>query len=303
MTQTNRTILKGAAAAILIFVAAIFIGPEIGDDGLPPVVPEFTDGRFLSLKSAAALATAFKDAGYDLTEVKSGKKPVPPLFLRRLPGDLAAVTDTDRRKALFIQTILPMALAVNQKLRAHRAALEDLKAKGETLNEAEQAWLRVVAARHKNAKPDPKTLLEKIAPLPVALIIAQAAVESGWGTSRFAREGNALFGQWTWEPGAGIVPEAREEGKNHAVKSYSRLIDSVWDYANNLNTHRAYADFREARAKRLKAGKPLRALPLIETLEEYSERGAAYLDLLQGIIERNGLSALNNATLSDHLGE
>ena len=131
----------------------------------------------------------------------------------------------------------------------------------------------------------------------MALALAQAAIESGWGTSRFAREGNALFGQWTWAPRGGLVPEKRDEGAKHSVCAFRQIADSVFAYVRNLNSHAAYARFRKVRAAIRRSGGRLDSITLSTTLDRYSERGDAYVADIRGIIERNRLDRLANATL------
>jgi len=133
----------------------------------------------------------------------------------------------------------------------------------------------------------------------VSLAMAQAAIESGWGTSRFAIHGNAIFGQWTTAGGRGLVPTGREEGKTHKVRAFDRLSDSVNAYILNLNTHRAYRGLRELRQEARKDGKRPNGLVLAAGLEPYSERGEEYVELLRSLIRVNRLTPLDDAVLSD----
>jgi len=121
-------------------------------------------------------------------------------------------------------------------------------------------------------------LLERIDVIPTSLILAQSAEESGWGTSRFVRQGNALFGQWAWGDDEGIVPKGREEGKTHVIKAFGSLMDSVRAYARNINSHPAYQSLRERRAALRADGQMITGWELAETLTKYSERGAEYVD-------------------------
>ena len=243
--------------------------------------------------SAATLEAVFSRIGYTLPSVKSGAKLVPNLYIRELPPDFSKITDIKRRKALFIKTILPLALAVNDRLKKYRDTLIELDRPDRTLTVEERQWVKSIAKLHKSADQMPRKLLSRIGPLPVDLIIAQAAVESGWGTSRFATEGNALFGQWTWKKGGGIIPLEREDGETYAVKSYPSLIESVWDYAYNLNTSNSYQKFREARAQRIRDGLPLNAIALIKNLKNYSQKGDAYIATLREVIKQNNLATFN----------
>jgi Bax protein len=137
--------------------------------------------------------------------------------------------------------------------------------------------------------------------VPVSLALAQAAIESGWGTSRFARQGNAIFGQWTSQDGKGLVPSARPEGKTHKVRSFDRLSESVEAYLLNLNTHRAYRDFRTLRQQSRNSGERPKGEVLATGLEAYSEKGEEYVDLLRDMIRVNRLAAFDDAILSDKI--
>ena len=132
--------------------------------------------------------------------------------------------------------------------------------------------------------------------IPTSLAIAQAAKETGWGTSRFAQEGNALFGQWTWS-GEGLKPKDAEEGKNHKVMKFNILQASVRAYQRNLNTHPTYKDLRKARAEFRDSNKPLDSLELSNYLNKYAETGNQYVEVLQQIIKQNKLKDFDDAKL------
>ena len=136
----------------------------------------------------------------------------------------------------------------------------------------------------------------RIQEIPLEIAIAQAAVESGWGLSRFAVEGNALFGQWTWDKKNGIIP-VRAKNKNIAVKAFPNLISSVRNYMININTHNAYKKFRENRYKLIEKSKPLDAKYLINYLENYAETGKIYTNTLSKMIDQNNLTLLRDAKL------
>ena len=132
--------------------------------------------------------------------------------------------------------------------------------------------------------------------IPVSLAIAQAAKETGWGTSRFAQEGNALFGQWTWS-GEGLTPKDAEEGEGHKVMKFNVLQASVRAYQRNLNTHSTYKNFRKARAELRDEDKPLDSLKLSKYLNKYAETGDKYVEVLQKIIKQNKLQDFDDAKL------
>ncbi len=136
-------------------------------------------------------------------------------------------------------------------------------------------------------------MLRRVDGVPPSLVLAQAAEESGWGTSRFVREGNALFGQWTWtDDHRGIVPAEREEGESHRIRAFSSVKGAIQAYVRNLNTHPAYDRFRLQRA--LGAS----GYDLTATLDKYSERGLKYVETLRTIMQSNRLIALDQARLS-----
>jgi Bax protein len=232
--------------------------------------------------------------------VRSGAA-VPRTMLRALPGWLDDGTEAERRKRLFLKAALPLVLRVNETIRAQRATLERLlrrRESGETLGGRERAWLARIAAHYRTDPGRPAELRARVRPIPPSLALAQAATESGWGSSRFAQAGNALFGQWTYSEDKGLEPEKREPGKTHRVKAYDRLIESVWDYARNLNTNRVYLGFREMRARLAADGDRPAGPMLAATLSSYSQKGMEYVWLIQDVIRQNGLDALDGARLA-----
>jgi len=132
--------------------------------------------------------------------------------------------------------------------------------------------------------------------IPVSLAIAQAAKETGWGTSRFAQEGNALFGQWTWS-GEGLKPKEADGNEGHKVMKFNVLQASVRAYQRNLNTHRSYENFRLARAHLRDKGQPLDSIILSQFLKNYAETGNQYVEVLQKIIKQNNLKDFDDAKL------
>ena len=292
MNRTGISLLVFVLLTIIIIATALFL-PTTPKTELPHIIPVFNNAKMVAPNSAAALEAVFSSIGYTLPSVKSGAKLVPNLYIRELPPDFSKITNIKRRKALFIKTILPLALAVNDRLKKYQDTLIELDRPDRTLTVEERQWVKSIAKLHKSPDQVPGKLLLRIGPLPVDLIIAQAAVESGWGTSRFATEGNALFGQWTWKRGSGIIPLEREDGETYAVKSYPSLIESVWDYAYNLNTSNSYQKFREARAQRIRDGLPLNAIALIKNLKNYSQKGDAYIATLREVIKQNNLATFN----------
>ena len=160
----------------------------------------------------------------------------------------------------------------------------------------EKKWLNTKFKQYGVPSKDLSTLKVRMDEVPVSLAIAQAAKETGWGTSRFAQEGNALFGQWTWS-GNGLKPKGANEDQTHKVMTFKVLQASVRAYQRNLNTHSSYANFRAARAELRDEKKPLDSLELSEFLDKYAETGREYVEILQKIIKQNRLQDFDDAKL------
>ncbi|MGH6619011.1 MAG: glucosaminidase domain-containing protein [Alphaproteobacteria bacterium] len=256
----------------------------------------------LAFSSPLALRQHFATIGYDLDAVRTGATSVPRIFLARVPAGLADVTHTTHRKDVFLRVMLPLVLEANERVQQQRAQLLVMDAKlaaGQPLTGEQQDRLGAIAAEY-DLDPDRiDLLLRRVDAVPPSLALAQAAIESGWGTSRFILEGNAVFGQWAWGDEQGLVPNGREVGKTHKIKSFQLLTDSVRAYVHNLNTHNAYRDFREKRLMLRAEGKQLAGMALVPTLGAYSELKGQYLDLLRSIITANELQPLDGARLHD----
>jgi Bax protein len=246
------------------------------------------------------LSDTFNSLDYDLNAVISGDGEVPRLFLASFPEDFRKIRQAKKRKALFFLTVLPLILQVNEEILADRRRLWDLRYRTRTglhLEAADWLWLIVMSERYGVGEGDIDALLRRVDIIPTSLALAQAAEESGWGTSRFAREGNAIFGQWTFARDGNLVPRRRDNGKFHNIRAFETLLDGAKTYAKNLNTHRAYRGFRELRAGMRNAGRPVEGAVLAGTLSRYSERGPAYIETILSIITANGLGTLDDARL------
>ena len=212
-------------------------------------------------------------------------KLVRPDYVISLPVELESLTVAER-KARFVEILLPLILRENQRLEARATALELAIAKND------QDELKRLQTLYRLSKFDgdeealKAELRLRIAPIPPSLALAQAAVESGWGLSRFAKEGNALFGQWAWSADAGIKP--KEASNNRAViRSFSTLYESVVAYMHNLNTHYAYAPLRDRRAQLITQGEDVTGFILAEHLAPYAETGEKYIFTLKSMIRQN----------------
>jgi len=211
------------------------------------------------------------------------------------------------KKELFYRILLPMILFSNELILDDRQELEAINAKltaGKKLSTEEQATLQTLAEEYR--LPDEKdslkqvtALLERVDAIPPSLALGQTAYESGYGTSRFAVEGNALFGQWTYS-GKGMKPREHRASKgNYGVAAYKWPFDSVRSYMKNLNTHNAYRKLRDRRAQLRKQGKDVTGMVLTEALGSYSEKGMEYVNTLQSIIRVNDLAIADKTHLRD----
>lgn len=260
-------------------------------------------GVNVATASAQKLFTDFRRIGYRLEDLRKGAGDVPRVFVKTMPQDIGLVRSIRTRKAVFIKTMLPLILSINESLRATRARVLDLIRQtegGRELNEADRAWLATQYDHFGVAPGQTDLLLRRIDVIPPSLAVAQGAEESGWGSSRFAREGRALFGQRTFKGRPGIVPLERGEGERFMVRTFDHLLDGVRSYVHNLNTHPAYAQFRMLRSKmRSDAGgmHGIDSLKLVDALKSYSERGAAYVKTIKSIIGFNGLRDLDDDRL------
>ena len=244
--------------------------------------------------NAETTANLFDDLGYDLKGVRAGQK-VKPIYLTKLPKDLKTLGDTRKKRELFIKIILPLILAENNKISEDRKKL--FKILGKNFNTVgERVWLKRRFKEYKIEDKDLAKLKMRMDIVPVSIAIAQAANESGWGTSRFALEGNALFGQWTWSK-KGISPKKSDPNSSHKILQFQILKASVRAYKNNLNTHNAYQEFREARAKQREGNNKIIGLELTKYLKAYASIGEQYVRILDDIIEKNSLTDFDKADL------
>ena len=257
--------------------------------------PEFTleHDNAVSL-SAETTLNLFDDLGYDLKGIRAGQK-VKPIYLTKLPKDLKTLGDTKKKRELFIKIVLPLILNENDKITEDRKKL--FKILGKNFNTVgERVWLQRRFREYKIEDQDSGKLKMRMDIIPVSIALAQAANESGWGTSRFALEGNALFGQWTWSK-KGISPKNKDPDQSHKVLQFQILKASVRAYKNNLNTHNAYKEFRETRAKLRQENKRIIGLDLTKYLKNYAAIGEKYVVIIENIIENNSLTDFDKADL------
>ncbi|MEE8393960.1 MAG: glucosaminidase domain-containing protein [Rhodospirillales bacterium] len=291
------------APIIKVFKAplAALVAPHTGSRVAPGTERQRVIAALLADPTTTKLSRVFAGIGYKLDSVLSEGVRVPRLFLASLPADMVEIRESKFRKALFFQTVLPLILQVNEEILADRRRIWRIRFHsklGERTDAADRLWLSVQAERYGVKPGDLDALLRRVDIIPPSMALAQAAEESGWGTSRFVREGNAVFGQWTFSETASLTPLRRDEGKTHKIKGFASLVDSVRAYVLNLNTHRAYRGLRKARAGLRSKGAPLDGEALAGKLTSYSERGKKYVAVIRSIISANGLRQLDDARLS-----
>jgi uncharacterized FlgJ-related protein len=228
----------------------------------------------------------------------------------------AANMPVSMKKEFFYRSLLPLVTHANWLVQQRRAWLQERQAElatgrafgGENLENLRRfaIVLRLTPEQEAMEITDPaewqkiiEQLLYRLDEIPAGLALGQAAYESGWGTSRFAVEGHALFGQWTYG-GDGMAPkQQRKELGDHRIATYTWPFDSVRGYFLNLSTHPAYEDFRKLRAKLRSEGRPLDSLVLADGLISYSERGQEYVDSLKSLIRSNGFNLADSAIPRD----
>jgi len=244
--------------------------------------------------SASVIEQIFKDTNYNISDVRKNKI-VKPISLSLLPNEINKIENIQKRKNLFIQIILPLILAETNQIKIDRNKLFTILNKNNNSG-AEKKWLKVKLKQYGVKNNDLSTLKIRMDEVPTSLAIAQAAKETGWGTSRFALEGNALFGQWTYS-GKGIKPLNTDSDKTHKVMKFKILKASIRAYYRNLNTHSGYKNFRKLRAELRDNGEKLDSVILVDYLDKYAATGKEYTRVLKKIISQNSLKDFDDVKL------
>jgi len=253
------------------------------------------DNSNTSRLSASTIEQLFEDTKYNLKSVKETKLVNIGNSIDHLPNEMKKIESVKKRKNLFIQIVLPLIIEENTKIRLDRKKLFAILNKNNN-SKTDKEWLLKKFKQYGVNKNDLSTLKIRMDEIPVSLAIAQAAKETGWGTSRFAQEGNALFGQWTWS-GEGIKPAGADSNSKHKVAKFKVLKASVKAYQRNLNTHSGYKNFRKERAiQRDNQGK-LNSLELVKHLDKYAETGVEYTKILKQIIQQNSLTDFDDVKI------
>jgi len=296
--------LLGLGLLTLTLVAAIVVAAQTSAyaRSTTPVAPVAIHAKDVSADTVRELDSVFENIDYNWPP--GGQQSIPPLMLVELPDDFGKIRDVDKRRELFLRALLPIVLIENQRLQEQRALatwlLESgLPADGSPMRD----WLNKLAKQLRvrgdlNEPAVREKILLRLDEIPPALALAQAAIETGWGSSRFALEGNSLFGQWTFGKTGGLTPNDRDADATHLVASFPDLRASVRAYMRNLNTGNAYHEFRTARAAARAAGKPLSADELAGYLHRYSARGDDYITEIRRIIRSPAIALLAEASLA-----
>lgn len=281
-------------------------------------VPIFFEhyGKIKKLQNSSVSETADIKGYFDSQSSKLDPLPehsqlVAPIFIWRLPKDLIGIEKVNYRKKTFITLLLPLLIRHNIAITQKRSSLKILIEKPIlSLSIDEQNWLVKTALYYKvfdKNIPKPiitkkilKELLNRIDIIPVSLALAQSSLETGWGTSRFSIDGNALFGQWTWKTNKGIRPKQRAPGTKHSVLRFSQLAESIEDYTHNLNSSSHYRSLRSKRSALRKAGYPtdIWSQNLVDELKKYSSDSEHYISTIKAIIRENRLTDFDNYSLS-----
>ncbi len=278
-----------------------------------PAQVKSTDER-VPCRNYKDIFALFDRLGYTQQAWQAGIREVPRVYLSDLPDRWrekhSKEISTADKKRLFFRVIAPIVLRINELIAADRTRAKEITERlslGQSVSPEDQAWLQALAVRYKLIKStddrlDPDRypeLLQRVDIIPPSLSLAQAASESGWATSRFAAEGNSLFGQWTW--GKGMTPKEQRVAAHgdHRIAAFGSTAEAAYAYALNLNTQNAYRDLRLMRADLRRRNLRISGEVLADTLIRYSERGQAYVDDLKGIMRQNRLDAADDAYLRD----
>lgn len=235
-----------------------------------------------------------------LRAIRRQEHPIPRYMYGSLPKNLAKITDAQRRKAIFLRILLPLIAQSNEVILKDRAHLLTLLARidgGEQISELDRVWLSRLARRYRTKPGAHSTLRYRVDAIPASLAIAQAALETGWGRSRFVHTGNALYGEWTFGNARGIIPNDRGDGQDHKIRSFDNLFQSVTGYMNNLNSHNAYREFRAIRARA--GGEIADSRKLARSLRLYGKGDPKYTTKLRTIISANRLRDFDTVQLAE----
>lgn len=294
-----RNSMAWSISVLALIIAPLMLAPTLI---LPDQVPQKPS---LAAAKSVSKADARKSKGLKANRHLTFTSPVARVFRSSLPEGIADTQIIREKKRLFLETMVPIVLRANEMLLDQRQFLLDLRQRQGNLSVADLNTLQEMERLYRVTPGSDgrdgryfRELLARVDIVPPSLAITQAAIESGWGTSRFARLGNALFGEWTWDKNAsGMDPLSREAGKVHRIKTFDHLLESVISYMTNLNRHPAYQAFRDMRVDLRANGTLPEGRELAKSLVSYSERGNQYVEDVVQIMDYNGFGALDDITL------
>jgi uncharacterized FlgJ-related protein len=296
--------MKASAMLVETLVAALLAVPTFAQ-----VTP--TDEK-VPCRDYRNVLALFDRLGYTQKAWQAGIREIPRVYLDDVPDTWrersAKELSVADKKRLFFRFLAPIVLRVNELILEDRVRAKGLTARlaqGQSVTPDDQAWLTELAVKYKVLESTSQRLdsdafaelLMRVDIVPPSLSLAQAASESGWGTSRFAAQGNSLFGQWTW--GKGLKPAEQRTSKlgDYRIAAFDSTAQSAYSYVLNLNTARAYRDLRLKRADLRRQSLRISGTVLAETLRNYSERGQAYVDDLRALMRQNRLDDADDAYL------
>jgi Bax protein len=278
--------------------------------GLSLGAPSAVADEELQFSSYEQVLELFEDLDYTPETWQAGIRSVPRVYLSNVPerwrGKISKDIPVLLKKQLFFRLLAPLALHSNEFILKDRERLLALQ-ESSVIDGKDAEWFKALANRYgvidksadKLSADTRVELLKRVDIVPVSLAMAQAAEESGWGTSRFADQGNAIFGQWTWGE-HGILPKEQRAGLgNYKIAAFDSPLGSIQSYMHNLNTNQAYKDLREIRSAKREAGEAVSGRDLAEALTSYSERGEEYVKSLHAIMRVNKLAPADTAFLKD----
>lgn len=259
--------------------------------------PDYDAHPVPAIAGATALVVIFVVLVISFATLREQPRPQEqPRQARAQLPDFDAIPSIDERKKRFFDFLRPIVEAQNERLRRQRERILRLRNRlvaGAQLPEPERQWLASMAKRYRVSADEPleqaRQLTRRVDVIPTSLALAQAALESAWGTSRFAQKANNLFGLWCNTPGCGIVPKRRPEGKTYEVEAFEDVGAAVRSYMNDLNAHPAYKPLRKIRARMRADGKELTGNALAAGLVNYAAIGEQYVEHIRGVIRRNDL--------------
>ena len=238
----------------------------------------------------------FDKQKYYISSVRD-KKLVPNISINKFPKDFNLISSTKDKKSLFIRSLLPLIISENNKIIEANKRIKKIDNNTfEYIARDDALWLKKQFKNYKVKSHHIDDLIAKVDIIPVSIALAQAAIESGWGTSRFVSEGNALFGQWSWFKGSGIIPKKRDSDETYEIKSFENLRQSVAAYMKNLNSHNNYSEFRAVRNNYRINNSKINSIKLIKYLSNYAEN-TEYSKILEKIIKKNDLQEFDQVEI------